>query len=138
MPVFEYQSKHRPEYRRAEADIMVVPYNPWISLYFTSHINVEFVSSATNVEAARAPPHEASVEPARIAQVLAAEPSERANACPRPAASTRCMGVRAARNAPRCSLASPPRAPCVTFGRSEMWLAVVCAVPSVRITKTVR
>ena len=36
-------------YRRGPADIMVVPYNPWIMLHFTSHINVEFVCSATNV-----------------------------------------------------------------------------------------
>ena len=27
----------------------VVPYNPWITLYFTAHINVEVVCSATNV-----------------------------------------------------------------------------------------
>lgn len=36
-------------YRRGAADIMVVPYNPWILLYFTSHINVELVCSPTNV-----------------------------------------------------------------------------------------
>ena len=37
------------EHERGPADIMVVPYNPWIMLYFTSHINVEFVCSPTNV-----------------------------------------------------------------------------------------
>ena len=33
-------------YKRGLADRMVVPYNPWLSLYFTSHINVELVASA--------------------------------------------------------------------------------------------
>ena len=28
---------------------MVVPFNPWISLYFTAHINVEVVCSALHV-----------------------------------------------------------------------------------------
>ena len=36
-------------YERAPTDIMIVPYNPWILLYFTSHINVEYVCSAVNV-----------------------------------------------------------------------------------------
>lgn len=36
-------------HERGLADVMVVPYNPWIMLYFTSHINVEFVCSPTNV-----------------------------------------------------------------------------------------
>jgi hypothetical protein len=35
-------------YRRGPNDRMVVPYNPWLLLYFRSHINVQ-VSSTTNV-----------------------------------------------------------------------------------------
>ena len=27
-------------YKRGAADVMIVPFNPWILLYFTSHINV--------------------------------------------------------------------------------------------------
>ena len=33
-------------YKRRPCDRMVVAYNPWISLYFTSHINVEVVATA--------------------------------------------------------------------------------------------
>jgi len=33
-------------YKRGAADRMVVPFNPWISLYFTSHINVELIATA--------------------------------------------------------------------------------------------
>lgn len=39
----------RVEYRRDLCDVMIVPYNPWITLYFTSHINVEIVCSAVHV-----------------------------------------------------------------------------------------
>ena len=39
----------RINYKRGAADVMVVPFNPWIQLYFTSHINVELVCSPTNV-----------------------------------------------------------------------------------------
>lgn len=35
-------------YKRGANDRMVVPYNPWLLLYFRSHINVQ-VSSTTNV-----------------------------------------------------------------------------------------
>jgi hypothetical protein len=34
------------DYRRTSDDIMVVPYNPWIVLYFQGHINVEVVATA--------------------------------------------------------------------------------------------
>lgn len=33
-------------YRRGACDRMVVAYNPWLSLYFTSHINVELIATA--------------------------------------------------------------------------------------------
>ena len=33
-------------YKRSEADRMVVAYNPWISLYFKAHINVEVIATA--------------------------------------------------------------------------------------------
>ena len=36
-------------YRRRPCDSMVVAYNPWITLYFTSHINVEVVCSSLHV-----------------------------------------------------------------------------------------
>jgi hypothetical protein len=39
----------RVQYRRRACDVMVVPFNPWISLYFMSHINVEVVCSAVQV-----------------------------------------------------------------------------------------
>ena len=35
-------------YKRGRNDRMVVPYNPWLLLYFRSHINVQ-ISSTTNV-----------------------------------------------------------------------------------------
>ena len=34
------------DYRRAPADFMVVPWNAWASLYFTSHINVELIANS--------------------------------------------------------------------------------------------
>ena len=39
----------RIRYRRRPCDVMVVAYNPWISLYYTAHINVEVVCSSLHV-----------------------------------------------------------------------------------------
>ena len=39
----------RIQYRRRPCDVMVVAYNPWISLYYTAHINVEVVCSSLHV-----------------------------------------------------------------------------------------
>ena len=41
-------------YRRGVTDVMVVPYNPWVLLYFTAHINVRAVTPTRPLKRAAA------------------------------------------------------------------------------------